>query len=231
MIRNKFSICALMLISVATYSQKVTVSEQNEKIKTETASVYATSLEGKPEEVNTAWIKFLKDIGKVRQGADMITVSDPVLNGTPFSKKALYASAKESGNTTALWAGILESEWDAKDVNYANREIGKLVYQFGIKYYRDKVQKQIDEAQQALDAVEKQQQRLLNQNKDLTIKLSNNDQEKIQLEKSLEANKLEHSVLLQKIENNKKAQDSIANANVQIKKVMELHKDRMRQIN
>lgn len=207
------------------------MSEQNEKIKTETASVYTTSLEGKLEDVNAAWIKFLKDIGKVRLGSDVITVNEPVLNGTSFSKKAMYAFAKESGTGVSLWAGILESEWDAKDVNYANREIGKLVYEFGVKYYRDKVQKQIDETQQALDAVEKQQQRLVNQNKDLTLKLSNNDQEKVQLEKSLEANKLEHSVLLQKIENNKKAQDSVANANVQIKKVMELHKDRMRKIN
>jgi hypothetical protein len=106
-----------------------------------------------------------------------------------------------------------------------------MVYQFGIKFYRDQVQKQIDETQQALDAVEKQQQRSLNQSKDLTIKLSNNEQEKIQLEKSLENNKLENVALKIRIENNKKAQDSLVNVNTQIKKVLEVQKEKQRKIN
>jgi hypothetical protein len=127
--------------------------------------------------------------------------------------------------------GINPAEWDDKDIKYANRELQKMLYQFGVKFYRDQVQKQIDETQQALDAVEKQQQRMLNQNKDLTIKLSNSDQEKIQLEKSLEANKFENAVLKVKLENNKKAQDSLLNVGVQIKKVMETHKERQRKIN
>jgi hypothetical protein len=93
------------------------------------------------------------------------------------------------------------------------------------------VQKQIDETQQALDAVEKQQQRTLNQSKDLTIKVSNNEQEKIQLEKSLENNKLENVALKIRMENNKKAQDSLLNVNVQIKKVLETHKEKQRKIN
>jgi hypothetical protein len=112
-----------------------------------------------------------------------------------------------------------------------NKELEKLVYRFGVKFYRDQIQKEIDEAQQASYAVDKQKQRLLNQNKDLVNKLANNEQQKIQLEKSLETNKLDHFVLLQKIENNKKSQDSVANAGVQIKKVVEVHKERQRKVN
>jgi len=44
-------------------------------------------------------------------------------------------------------------------------------------------------------------------------------------------NQLDHFVLLQKIENNKKSQDSVANAGVQIKKVVESHKERQRKVN
>ena len=72
---------------------------------------------------------------------------------------------------------------------------------------------------------------MLNQNKDLSIKLSNNEQEKIQLDKTLETNKLENAVLKVKLDNNKKAQDSLANVGLQIKKVMETHRDRQRKIN
>jgi hypothetical protein len=229
---NKFIIAlSLFFISSFATAQKVMVTKQNEKAKTETVEVSITTLEGKKEDVLSAWMKFLKDIGKARQGADLITVTDPVLNGTAFTKKSFYANAKGDEKTTTIWAGIIASEWESTEVNYVNRELDKLVYQFGIKYYKDKVQAQIDETQQALEAVERQQQRLVNQNGDLNGKLVSNEKEKIQLEKSLEANKLEHAVLLVKIENNKKAQDSIANANAQIKKVMELHKDKYRKIN
>ena len=228
---NKFLIAVLLTFSASAIAQKVTVVRQSEKIKAESVEVYATTLEGGKEEVTAALIKFLKEIGKVRQGTDVITISDPVLNGTAFSKKSFYAFAKGDEKSSSVWLGLIESEWEASEINYANRELEKLTYQFGIKFYQSKVQAQIDETQQALDAVERQQQRLTNQNKDLNNKLVNNEQQKIQLEKSLETNKLEHAVLLQKIENNKKAQDSIANANLQIEKVMELHKAKYRTIN
>jgi len=51
------------------------------------------------------------------------------------------------------------------------------------------------------------------------------------LEKALDANKLENLVLIQKIENNKKSQDSVKLAGEQIKRIMELHKERQRKVN
>lgn len=102
---------------------------------------------------------------------------------------------------------------------------------FGVRFYREKVQAQIDETQQALDAVEKQTVRFLNQGKDLATKLTNNGLEKIKLEKALETNKFESEVLKVKIDNNKKAQDSIANVAVQINKVKQSQIEKLRKIN
>jgi hypothetical protein len=65
----------------------------------------------------------------------------------------------------------------------------------------------------------------------LANKLTNNELEKIKLEKALEANKLENAALKIKIENNKKAQDSIANVAVQVKKVKEAQMEKLRKIN
>ncbi|MBT1706483.1 hypothetical protein KK060_24630 [Fulvivirgaceae bacterium PWU20] len=47
------------------------------------------------------------------------------------------------------------------------KDVEKLVHDFGVSFYRDKVQQQIDESNRALQAVEKQQLRLVGQNKDL----------------------------------------------------------------
>lgn len=221
----------LLLITGIAHCQTVTVNKQNEKVKGETIEVFTVSLEGKKEDIKSAWIRFLKEMGKLKLLSNPITISEPIIGGTPFSKGMVYAGTNEGDKNSTVWAGINPKEWEEKDVTYANRELQKMMNQFGIKFYRDQVQVQIDETQQALDAVAKQQQRMLNQNKDLTLKLSNNEQEKTQLEKSLEANKLENAALKIRLEKNKKAQDSLVNSTDQIKKVMELHKEKQRKIN
>lgn len=229
---NKFwGTIGLSLMMGFTHAQTVTVNKQNEKVKSETIEVFATTLEGRKEDIQQAFNRYLKEIGKVKLFSSPTTITEPVISGTPFSKGIVYAGIQDGDKSSTVWMGINPAEWEAKDVTYATRELQKMVYQFGIKFYRDQVQKQIDETQQALDAVEKQQQRTLNQSKDLTIKLSNNEQEKIQLEKSLENNKLENVALKIRIENNKKAQDSLVNVNTQIKKVLEVQKEKQRKIN
>ncbi len=221
------------MMSIATaYSQTVKVNKQNEKVKNETIEVFALTLEGKKEDISSSWNKYLKEIGKLKQSSNPMTVSDAIMNGTTYSSNVFYAGITKNNETSStVWAGINPSEWNDGEVEKVNRGIEKMAYQFGVAYYRQKVQVQIDESQQAIDAVEKQKQRLLNQNKDLTLKLSNNEQEKVQLEKSLEANTLENASLAIKLEDNKKAQDSLANVSVQIKKVMESQKETQRKIN
>ena len=230
---NRSALCIIcFLFCSSLLAQKVTVaSSQTEKVKSESIEGYSTELEGKKDEVNNQWIKFLRDIGKVRQSSDPVTISEPVFNGLVFSKGTIYSITRDRGEKTSVWLGIIPAQWEANNVDRINDELEKAVYRFGVKYYRDKIQLQIDEAQEALDAVEKQKQRIANQTKDQTIQLSNNEQEKIQLEKSIESNKFENAVLKVKLENNKKAQDSLAQAGVQIQKVKQMHLERQRKVN
>ncbi|MEK6782839.1 MAG: hypothetical protein AABY93_14155 [Bacteroidota bacterium] len=229
---NKFSFLLLCLCTGAsTFAQTVTVKSKSEKINGASSEGYATTLEGKKIDVNTAWNKFLKDIGKVKNPGGIITITEPAVGATVYPKGILYASIEGNDENATIWLGLNKEEWIVNDIEIVTKEIEKLVYRFGVKFYRDQIQKQIDEAQRASDAVDRQKQRLTNQNKDLVNKLSNNELQKIELEKSLEANKLDHFVLLQKIANNNNSQDSVANAGVQIKKVVELHKERQRKVN
>jgi hypothetical protein len=229
---NKFFVSTpFLLIAVTALGQTVSVKKQTEKIKSDNMEVYATTLEGKKEEVSAAFVKFLKTLGKLKQSSEPMILSESVLNGTTYSGNVIYADVKKVSETSAtVWMGINPAEWSSQ-ASQVTTDIEKTVYQFGLKYYRDKVQVQIDEAQQAFDAVEKQQQRTLNQHKDLTTKLTNNEQEKIRLEKQLENNKLENASLKIRIEQNKKAQDSLANVSVQVQKVLEQHKEKQKKIN
>ena len=221
----------LLLLSLSLHAQKVTVKSQSEKAKGEPADGYGTELEGKKEMVNSAWIKFLKGIGKVRQSSDPVTITEPAFNGLTFSKGSVYSIVREKGENTYVWLGINPAEWESNNVKRIGNELEKAVYQFGVTFYRDKIQIQIDEAQQALDAVEKQKLRATNQNKDLTTQLANNDQEKIRLDKALETNKFDNAVLKVKLVNNAKAQDSLSQAGLQIQKMKDLHTERQRKVN
>ena len=231
---NKFIfllVCLGMSVLAQGQNLTVTVKSKSKKINGSSADGYAAELEGKKEDMAAAWNKYLKEIGKVKNPGGTITITEPVIGSAAYPKGIAYATIEGNEEKATVWLGLNKEEWVVNDVEIVTKEIEKMVYRFGIKFYRDQIQKQIDEAQQASDAVDKQKQRLLNQNKDLTNKLINNEQQKIQLEKSLETNKLDHFVLAQKIENNKKSQDSVATAGVQIKKVVELHKERQRKVN
>lgn len=230
---NKFSIFVAIVFSIQIcVAQSVTVKKHSEKIKSETADGFSANLEGKKSDVNASLNKFLKELGKIKfLSSDPVVVAEPNINGTVYPKGLIYAFTTESGNVTTVWLGIRATEWETKDVDFIQKHLEKLTYQFGVRFYREKMQAQIDETQQAADAVEKQALRFLNQGKDLTTKLTNNELEKIKLEKAIEANKLENAALKIKIENNKKAQDSIANAAAQIKKVKDSQIEKLRKIN
>ncbi|MDZ4714942.1 MAG: hypothetical protein SH819_05680 [Cytophagales bacterium] len=228
---KKFVILVIVLLAGNAFGQKVSVSKKSERIKGESAEGYGTSLEGKKEDVATAWGRYIKDLGKVKSGVDYQYVEGAAMGGTVYTTGIVYARSGGSAESGSVWLGIKAAEWTVNDIKLVEDQLEKLVYQFGIKFYRDKIQAQIDEAQLALSIVVRQQQRLVTENKSLNTKLTNNELQKIQLEKSLEANKLENLVLLQKIINNKNAQDSVGAATIPIKKVVDMHQERLRKVN
>ena len=82
-----------------------------------------------------------------------------------------------------------------------------------------------------LRQLRKQKLKLVSQNKDLNSKVASNDKERARLEASLQNNKLEKAVLLQKLVDNKRSQDSVALVGVQVKKVMDAQVAKQRKIN
>lgn len=230
MLGKKFFLLFIPLI-ISSYAGAQTVKVKKEKstVKGESMQGYSVELPGTGAEVTASFGKFLKTVGKTKQG-EFFTVSEPNINGLSYDQP-LYATANENGKSATAWLGVNASPMEKQDAEKLDRELEKLMKEFGVKFYRDKIQVQIDESMRATQAVEKQKQRLLNENKSLGSKLESNKRQKIQLEKSIVDNKAEHENLLKRIEQNKKAQDSVAVAAEQIKKVVELHKEKQRKVN
>ncbi len=224
-----FAALVLLLIAAHAPAQTVKVKKDNSSVKGESMEGFSVDLEATSADVNAALSRFLKTLGKTKQG-EFFTVNEPNINGNTYAHP-LYATAKQSGQTTSAWVGFNPSEHSKEEAERLMKDLESVVKEFGVKFYRDRIQAQIDESEKAKQAVEKQQQRLVNENKSLNNKLETNQKQKINLEKAIEENKNEHTSLLQRIEENKKAQDSVAVAAEQIKKVVEAHKERQRKVN
>jgi hypothetical protein len=219
-----------MIMSLSAFTQNIKVNSKGNRVKGTMMAGYSLDIDGKEDEVDNILTQYLKQYGKSRLTFDYVAINSPTLGGSVHEGKVLYGTVTGDDKKAQVWVGIDTAEWKNSSGAALNK-IEKLVYQFGVQYYQGLVQKEINESQQALDATEKQKLRLVNENKNLTTKLANNEQDKIKLEKQLELNKLDHAVLLQKIENNKKAQDSVVNAGLQIKKVMDAKKEKQKKIN
>lgn len=231
MIKFRFFI-ALVLLTGTSLAQTVKVKTQQQRVKGENVDGFAVDLEGKRADVAASLAKYLKEIGKAKfLSSDPLVITDPAFNGTVYPKGSIYAFTNESGNVVTAWLGIKPTEWETKEANFINKQLERMANEFGVRFYREKMQALIDETEQAGLAVEKQALRFMNQGKDLATKLTNNGLERIKLEKALETNKFESEVLKVKIDNNKKAQDSIANVAVQINKVKQSQIEKLRKIN
>jgi hypothetical protein len=225
---KKFWVLVIFVLTCgAAQAQSISVKKDKEQIKGSSLNGYSIDLNGTSEEVSSSFTKYIKTFAKIKLLSSPMQLSDVQAGGTTYASP-FYATA--SGKKA--WIGLNEKEWpSAEEADKALASLEKVMYDFGVKFYRDKVQVDIDEAVRAQLAAEKQQQRLVSEDKDLKAQLDFNQKEKIRLEKALADNKLQYETLLKNIDKNKKSQDSVAIATDQIKKMVEVHKERQKKIN
>jgi hypothetical protein len=216
-VKKFFALGIFMLAGVLAHAQKVTVTKSTELVDGKKCDGYSTELTGSLEEVNTALTKYIKASGQVKLTGAQGFKKNPA----PF-----LALSKAKGDKVAVWIGAERDS--AKDVS---SETEKLTYDFGVKFYKDKIQADIDQSLRAQEAVAKQQQRLVTENKNLDTDLEFNLKDRTRLEKAIVNNKLDSARLISAIAKNKKSQDSVAVAGEQIKKMVETHKERQRRVN
>lgn len=224
-----FSFC-LTLLSASLFSQSIKIKKETARIKNEYADGYEVELQGTADEAESALSKWMKTFGKAKSNENYIAVNEPSLQGRPYTHP-IYGMTKQLGNIISVWVGLKKSDWGESEAETVYRELETQIYNFSVTFHRDKIQKQIDESIRAAQAVEKQQQRLVSQNRNLSTKLESNKREKIRLEKSLLDNATELITLTNQLAKNKKDQDSVAVAGEQIQKVVEMHKERQRKVN
>lgn len=226
-------VLAGLCISFQALAQVVITTEQTaEKIRGNVYSGYSTKVSGDFEEVHDFFIKNMKTYGKVKEDKHSISVNSPSINGTMFQEKSISALAKKNKDESCyLWIGIKVEDWDRQSLDLINSQMDQILKKFVLDYYRNHMQKKINETQSAWESIEKLQLKTVKQASDLNRKLENNVKDKSRLEQSLIDNDKENVSLKARIVNNKKAQDSIANVLQQVKKKMAVHQEELSKIN
>ena len=102
-----------------------------------------------------------------------------------------------------------------------NTEVKKLVREFGVYFYQNKAQLEIDESNQAIKAVDRQKSRLVTEREILTQKVAYNQKERVRLLKALQEIKQDSIGLQQRLNANQQAQDSVKIVGDQVQKVLQ----------
>ncbi len=227
--RLVFVISAL-LISSTLFAQRVLVEKGTERVKSDQVEGYQSQIDASKQELETAWMKFARELGKNKSSGDFIEIRDAVIDGQVYQGKIVYSKITDNNKSATLWLGIREKDWD-DDYSKIEPFMERLVKEFSVRFYQERIMAEINESEKALRFAERQQARIINDKSDLQLKLEENERERMQLERSLNNNQLQNQVLKQKIENNIKSQDSISVSLEKIKRMIEMQRERMRQVN
>lgn len=226
---KKFVLVPFLLVYVISFGQTVVVKREKQKIKNDNIYSFSTTLDANAEDVNSALLKFLKNYGKPKQQEEAIVLAECIINGQAFTK-ALYGGTRQANAVTYAWIGVNLKDWAADSAMVVSR-LEAMVKEFGVNFYRDKIQVQIDEAQRAVDIVSKQQQRTLNEQQSIQQKIENNKKEYQQLLKAIQKNRSDSVALVLRLDKNKASTDSLRVVSDKVKQALVFQKERQGKVN
>ncbi|MDN4165889.1 hypothetical protein QWY31_10270 [Cytophagales bacterium LB-30] len=208
-------------------AQKVSVQPDQQRVAEKKLQGYSVTLEAKKDKVEPVLLSYLKDKGRVENKKTYLHLREHSFGNLLAVPQSLYAQASSKGLQTVVFFGIDSSAIDPANWELARKELERYTYDFGITYYRDEVQKQINEAERATEYTSKNYQKLINEGNSLSKQLENAKAEKEKLEKALIANVALQEELANKQIINKAAQDSTYVDLEKMKTVLEMHKKKL----
>lgn len=217
---------SLMLLAIApAFAQKISVSESSEMIEKISRSGMHTIIELDEKKVSKAWEKFLKNYGKIESSKGILTIPVANIGAISGSPCKVISKVQSSNKGTKVWWAIDmgSSLVTSSSNNSAYKSAEKLLRDFAAQCYRDDINDQIADAEKALEASTKKQERTIKDGEnlkgdleknakdkiDLENRLKQNAQDKVTLEKNIEQNKTDQSAAAQDVEKMKKALEAV----------------------
>ena len=186
-----------------------------QKVRSETGNInskkysgYSIIIADEMEKVSDFWLNELKGIGKLRRKRDFHQIEEFNLPDEYYPEAIYYTRVTDRDSTSSkIWIALdpetlLGGESGQENVNLA---LENYVSSLEIAYEKYLIQLQIADAERAITFTRRQQQRLIQDARNLEYQLAESKEEKVRLLENIEKLELEILALSQRIENNKSA--------------------------
>lgn len=206
--------------------QAVEVRADSEKINGIRYQGFSSKITADEYDLESALKRNLRSLGKMRERNTYYSITRVTLDGIEYVDRDFYAVLKRSDIVQTVWMGVDTTGLVGGAWGNLMGSLESHLYTFVLEFYRSLVQEDIDESKQAEAYMIKKQGRLEKNQRDLEDELLKNEQELIDLQEAIKANKLRHEVLLKNIADNEAEQDSTINSLQTIREVLQLHESR-----
>ena len=221
----------ILLIVLPSTAQKIETNSKTQRVQGKNIPGFSVRIaHDKFEEVQDFWFERLKENGKLRKRRNYYQADEVNFSSLSVVNLTLFTRLNTKDSIVTVWAGANNKDLAEYDQEPVNKEVDAFLRQFARDFYRDRMQKKIEESERAVTFTSKKHQRLLQDAKNLALQLSDIEVEQKRLEETLEKIKLEHAVLLQKIEDNKSDTEATYQDLEMIKKVLEDYKSQLKKM-
>ena len=196
----------LLFLMTPVFGQKVRSESGN--INSNKYSGYSIIIADQQEKVTDFWLVKLKEIGKLRRKRDFHQMEEFKLPDEYHPEAIYYTRVIERDSISSkIWIALDPETLLAGDSGQENVDLAleNYVSSLEVGYEEYLIELQIADAERAITFTGRQQQRLIQQGKNLEYQLAESKAEKERLLETLEALELEVLALKQRIEDNEAA--------------------------
>ena len=229
---KKLLLCLCMIMTLGATAQKIKVLEENVNIEKILVQGFFVVVDLDVADMQKAWKKQLKTYGKVSNETNYSII--PKANVPSFLNGSMVAYSKttESPNGLKIWLSIANasSVSEVEQVK-SEKQARTILHDFAATSYINNINEQIKDAEAALILANKNEERTVKKSEYIDKQISKNGEEKLLLEEKLKKNG-EDLILFKKqkvdnAEDKKKAAEEVE----RMKRVAELVKLKLKEIN
>lgn len=226
---RKIILFTVLMTPVSLAAQEIAIQDETKRINGTTLSGYSSTIKGDFNDILNEWTKNINEyqLRRRRNYMEMNEMSFPEVTPNTFK---VFTTVNRVDSSAIIWIGFAEDISDEDNSERLQDALFNFLYKFSFDYNKQKIQKDIEEAERAATFTSRKHNRLIQEQKNLELKLTDARNEKRRLEATLEELQLEVQVLMQKIEDNQLEQTKVYQDLEQIKKVLEKHKERLKEI-
>lgn len=196
-------IFSLLCCVFTAQAQKIKIQESSETVEGINRQGMYVLLELDKKEVEKSWLKYLKQYGKTETSKGLITVQSADMKAISDYPCRVISMVEVAHTGARVWWAIdMGSKFVTKEseAQYAGAE--KMLYEFAVNAYKEDVNRQIIDAEGALESATKIHEKEVTEGINLQDKIEANQTQKTELENKLKINQEDYTRLNREIDNN-----------------------------